>query len=183
MRTAAVLAALVLAAPPALAQESTPAAAARDCETCPALALVPPGQFMLGSAPDAPELDAATGESPAVELSFSRPFLVSKREITVGEFRRFVAATGAQFAPGCRVWSGGQWVQDHDRGWQDPGFAGAPRDDEPVVCVSWDDARAYAEWLSTESGKRYRLPFGGRVGIRRARRHFFPALLGRARFA
>jgi formylglycine-generating enzyme required for sulfatase activity len=158
MRTAAVLAALSLAAQPALSQEPPPAAAARDCETCPALALVPPGQFMLGSAPDAPELDAATGESPAVELSFSRPFLVSKREITVGEFRRFVAATGARFAPGCRVWSGGQWVQDHDRGWQDPGFAGAPRDDEPVVCVSWDDARAYAEWLSAESGKRYRLP-------------------------
>jgi formylglycine-generating enzyme required for sulfatase activity len=60
--------------------------------------------------------------------------------------------------PGCRVWAGGQWVQDHDRSWRDPGFATAPRDDEPVVCVSWDDARAYAEWLSARSGKRYRLP-------------------------
>jgi len=119
---------------------------------------VPPGQFMMGSAPDAPELDAATGESPAVELSFSRPFLISSREVKVGEFRRFVEATGAKSVPGCRVWSGGQWVQDHDRNWRDPGFASAPRDDEPVVCVSWDDAHAYADWLAKSSGKRYRLP-------------------------
>ena len=108
--------------------------------------------------PDAPELDPATGESPAVALSFSRPFQISRREITVGEFRRFVESTGAKAVPGCRVWAGGQWVQDIDRSWRDPGFWAPPRDDEPVVCVSWDDARAYAEWLSAESGKRYRLP-------------------------
>jgi formylglycine-generating enzyme required for sulfatase activity len=134
------------------------AGAARDCPACPELAVVPPGQFMMGSAPDAPELDAMSGESPAVELSFSRPFLVSTREVTVGEFRRFVEATAAKSVAGCRVWAGGQWVQDHDRSWRDPGFAAAPRDDDPVVCVSWDDARAYAAWLSAESGKRYRLP-------------------------
>jgi formylglycine-generating enzyme required for sulfatase activity len=159
MRPAAIVVVLCLASAQSLAQEApaAPTPAPRDCDVCPELALVPPGQFMLGSAPDAAELDAATGEAPAVALSFSRPFLVSKHEITVGEFRRFVTATGAKFAAGCRVWSGGQWVQDHDRGWQDPGFSGPPRDDEPVVCVSWDDARAYAEWLSKESGKRYRL--------------------------
>ena len=138
--------------------QDAPAEPARDCEACPELALVPPGQFMLGSAPDAPELDAKSGESPAVALSFSRPFLVSRREISVGEFRRFVEATGAKSGPGCRVWSGGQWVQDTGRSWRDPGFAAAPRDDDPVVCVSWQDARAYAEWLAKTSGKRYRLP-------------------------
>ena len=151
---------LALATPAAFAQAapSAPAAEARDCDVCPELALVPPGQFMMGSAPDARELDAASGESPAVPLSFTRPFLISRREVTVGEFRRFVEATGAKAVPGCRVWFGGQWVQDHDRSWRDPGFATAPRDDEPVVCVSWNDARAYAEWLATKSGKGYRLP-------------------------
>ncbi len=148
---------LLLAAPQSFAQ-AAPAGEPRDCEVCPALALVPPGQLMMGSAPDAPEVDAASGESPAVPLSFSRPFLISRHEITVGEFRRFVEAKGAKAVPGCRVWSGRQWVQDHDRSWRDPGFAAPPRDDEPVVCVSWDDARAYAEWLTAESGKRYRLP-------------------------
>ena len=159
MRPWVVAALLLFVAGPASSQAPAPAAAAaRDCEVCPELATVPPGQFLIGSAPDAAELDTATGESPAVQLSFARPFQVSRREITVGEFRRFVEATGAKAVPGCRVWSGGQWIEDPDRSWRDPGFASAPRDDEPVVCVSWDDARAYAEWLSSESGKRYRLP-------------------------
>jgi len=156
-----ILAAVLLLAAGRAAPQAAPdsaAGAARDCDVCPELATVPPGQFLIGSSPDAPELDADTGESPAVALSFSRPFQVSRREITVGEFRRFVEATGAKSVPGCRVWAGGQWVQDPDRSWRDPGFAAAPRDDDPVVCVSWDDARAYAEWLSAESGKRYRLP-------------------------
>lgn len=130
----------------------------RDCPVCPELTLVPPGQFMMGSPADAAELDAATGESPGVALSFARPFLISRSEITVAEFRRFVDATGARHVPGCRVWQGGQWMQDRDRSWRDPGFAGPPRDDEPVVCVNWDDARAYAAWLASQSGKRYRLP-------------------------
>ena len=157
MTRAFLVALLLLAAAPATAQQ-TPAADSRDCEVCPELALVPPGQFRMGSAPDAPELEPGRGESPAVALSFARPFLISKREISNGEYRRFVDATGAKPAVGCRVWAGGQWIQDQDRSWRDPGFAAAPRDDEPVVCVSWDDARSYAEWLSAESGKRYRLP-------------------------
>jgi formylglycine-generating enzyme required for sulfatase activity len=148
---------LALLAGPALPQ-AAPAGAARDCEVCPELALVPPGQFVMGSAPDAAELDPASGESPPVALSFARPFLVSRREITVGEYRRFVEATGAKAVPGCRVWSGGQWIRDGGRSWRDPGFAAAPRDDDPVVCVSWEDARAYAAWLAQESGKGYRLP-------------------------
>jgi len=157
MRHAWLAAILLLPAPAALPQ-AAPAAAPRDCTVCPDLALVPPGQFQMGSAPDAVELDPESGESPPVALSFSRPFLISSREITVGEFRRFVEATGAKAVPGCRVWAGKQWIQDRDRSWRDPGFAAAPRDDDPVVCVSWDDARAYAEWLAAESGKRYRLP-------------------------
>jgi formylglycine-generating enzyme required for sulfatase activity len=157
MRRALLAATLVLIAAPAAAQQA-PASASRDCDACPELALVPPGQFMMGSSPDAPELEPGRGESPAVALSFARPFMISKNEITHGEFRRFVEATGAKAAPGCRVWSGGQWIRDQDRSWRDPGFAAPPRDDEPAVCVSWDDARAYAEWLSSESGKRYRLP-------------------------
>jgi formylglycine-generating enzyme required for sulfatase activity len=157
MRRALLGALLALLAGPALPQ-AAPAGAARDCEACPELALVPPGQFVMGSPPDAAELDPASGESPPVALSFARPVLVSRREITVGEYRRFVEATGAKAVPGCRVWAGRQWIRDEGRSWRDPGFAAAPRDDDPVVCVSWEDARAYAAWLAAESGKRYRLP-------------------------
>ena len=135
-----------------------PAANAPDCDACPVLALVPPGIFQLGSMPDAAELDPTTGESPPVAISLTHSFYASSREISFGEFRRYVAATGMEPAPGCRVWLDGQWVLERERSWRDPGFPLPPADDEPVVCVNWDDAHAYAEWLARESGKRYRLP-------------------------
>lgn len=157
MRRALLIAGLIAAAP-APAQQPAPPAAPRDCPVCPELAVVPPGNFLMGSAPDVLEADAAAGETPAIAISLARPLQVSRWEITVGEFRRYVEATGAEPAPGCRVRAGGQWVQERDRSWRDPGFALPPQDDEPVVCVNWDDARAYAEWLARESGRRYRLP-------------------------
>lgn len=151
--------ALLAVTSPGPAQPTAPAPPeSRDCPDCPELAVVPPGHFLMGSAPDALEADATTGEAPAIAISMARPMHVARREITVGEFRRYVEATGAEPAPGCRVWIGGQWVLERDRSWRDPGFALPPLDDEPVVCVNWDDARAYAEWLAQESGKRYRLP-------------------------
>jgi formylglycine-generating enzyme required for sulfatase activity len=155
-----ILLTLTVFAPGAFAQQAAPAPppASRDCPACPELALAPPGRFLMGSAPDAVELDATTGESPAAAVSFARPFYVSRREITVGEFRRYIEATHAEPAAGCRIWLGGQWVFERDRSWRDPGFALPPQDDEPVVCVNWEDARGYAEWLSKESGKHYRLP-------------------------
>lgn len=157
MRASPAIFALLLASPAGLAQQPA-AAPARDCEACPEMAVIPPGQFRLGSSPDAPELDPSTGESPSVALSFTRPFLMARREVTVGEFRRYVEATGAEPAAGCRVWLGGGWVEERDRGWRDPGYPQPPRDDDPAVCISWEDARAYADWLSQQSGQRYRLP-------------------------
>ena len=102
MRVSLVFSALLFAAPQAPGQ-SQPAADPRDCTVCPELAVVPPGQFTMGSPPDAAELEAGRGESPAVTLSFARPFLISRREITVGEFRRFVDATDAKAVAGCRT--------------------------------------------------------------------------------
>ncbi|NUS38475.1 MAG: SUMF1/EgtB/PvdO family nonheme iron enzyme [Lysobacter sp.] len=43
--------------------------------------------------------------------------------------------------------------------WQTPGFAQSPS--QPVVCVSWGDASAYAQWLGRRTGFRYRLPNAG----------------------
>lgn len=159
MMRAGLLVALLAAAFPAAAQQARPAApAATDCPECPPLALVPPGAFTLGTPPDAREVDAGTGESQPLLVTMGRPYYVSAREITVGEFRRFTQATGYSPPAGCRVWLGGQWVFDRERSWSDPGFAQPPADDEPVVCVNWEDARAYAQWLAERSGRGYRLP-------------------------
>jgi len=43
-----------------------------------------------------------------------------------------------------------------DCSWRNLGFAQG--DDEPVVCVSWDEAQAYVCWLSESTGRAYRLP-------------------------
>ncbi len=157
MMRRALLVMALLAAVPAHAQPAPPRAAA-DCAECPELALVPPGVFTMGTASNAREVDAASGETPPVRIAISQPFYVSAREITVGEFRRFVEATGYEPPLGCRVWMDGQWIEDRDRSWRDPGFALPPAEDSPVVCVNWTDARAYAEWLSSRSSRKYRLP-------------------------
>jgi formylglycine-generating enzyme required for sulfatase activity len=156
MRRMTLLLGLLALSSASLAQQAP--APATDCAECPELALVPPGTYRMGSPPDAAELDPRSGESPAVTVTLSRPFFIGAREVTVAEFRRFVEDSGYEPPPGCRVWRGGQWVQDRDRSWRDPGFAQPPADDEPVVCVNWEDARAYADWLAGKSGLKYRLP-------------------------
>ena len=50
----------------------------------------------------------------------------------------------------------GQRMEERPKAsWRNPGF---PQDDShPVVCVSWEDAKAFAAWLSSQSGRDYRL--------------------------
>jgi formylglycine-generating enzyme required for sulfatase activity len=167
MRRVVILAGLLLtgltahvayAATPPATPPAVTAGLATDCPECPVLALVPPGSFDMGTMPDAAEMDASTGETPPVHIQLSRPFFVGAHEVTVGEFRRFVEDTRYEPPSGCLVRMGNQWVMDRDRSWRDPGFAQPPADDDPVVCVDWEDARAYAAWLAAKSGLNYRLP-------------------------
>lgn len=86
----------------------------------------------------------------------------------MGEFQRFVQATNYQteaernvHESGCFGFSetqeGGEWFGWRaGRNWRNPGFNQS--DDHPVVCVSWNDAVAYIDWLNRESGQTYRLP-------------------------
>ena len=91
-------------------------------------------------------------------VSLEKTFAISKHEVTLGEFKRFVKAS--RYRPdsersGCGRSSG--IVRDSAKSsWKRPGFKQA--ENHPVVCVSRRDAMAYATWLSRETGRSYRLP-------------------------
>ena len=104
----------------------------------------------------APESEAGSfdDERPVHRVGV-QSFAVGVHEVTVSEFGRFVEGTGHSTGGSCRVFTGGQWELRNGFGWRNPGFGQGGG--HPVVCVSWDDARAYAEWLSRSTGRRYRL--------------------------
>ena len=84
----------------------------RDCAACPEMVVLADGTLAMG-----------------------------RYEVTVGEYRAFVSATGG---------TGNDEWRDYGRFRQ--------TDRHPVVYVSWDDARAYVGWLSRTTGATYRLP-------------------------
>jgi len=87
-------------------------------------------------------------------------FAIGKSDVTVGQFRRFADATGyksdAERNKGCMVLNGNNWKKQGDANWKNPGFQ--QEDNHPVVCVSWNDALAFANWMNTLGTGRYRLP-------------------------
>ena len=53
------------------------------------------------------------------------------------------------------TWTGNTFEMDRTKDWRNPGYPQS--DSHPVTCVSWEDANAYAGWLSRETGRKYRL--------------------------
>jgi formylglycine-generating enzyme required for sulfatase activity len=122
----------------------------RDCPGCPEMVAVPAASFMMGAAAD----EVVSGQpEDQVLVSIARPFAVGRFAVTRGEFAAFVAATGQRIEGPCH--RRGEHGKSAERDWQSPGFAQDDR--HPVVCVSWRDAKAYTAWLSSTTGKRYRL--------------------------
>ena len=124
----------------------------QDCPTCAAMTVIPSGRFKQG----APGADPAAlrFEKPLHWVTIGAPFALSTNPVTVDEFREFVTATGHEMQ-GCEIYDG-KWKFRRDNNWQNPGFAQTGA--HPVTCVSFDDANAYAHWLSTKTGHHYRLP-------------------------
>jgi formylglycine-generating enzyme required for sulfatase activity len=119
---------------------------------------IPKGQFQMGSPPG--EQGRDNDEGPQHSVSIERAIAVGRFELTRGEFERFKEKTGyvtdAEKGKSCWTWFSGKWTEQPGANWRSVGF-----DEDathPVVCVSWNDARANANWLSEETGKRYRLP-------------------------
>ncbi len=138
----------------------------QDCADCPRMVVLPAGEFTMGS----PAAEAGRGfdEGPQRVVSIAQPFALGRAEVTVAEFRRFADESGYRTeaerdarAQGCSGFiyadpaaanPGGPAVTS----WRSPGLTQA--ESHPVLCVSWNDARAYAQWLSKKTARRYRLP-------------------------
>ena len=138
---------------------AAPAASAdiQDCPDCPALVVIPAQTVRIGVSDDVPDRRAT--ERAATMATIARPFAMAKTEVTRAQYAAFVAAArytppvGTQ--PGCNYFNGIYgYVADHD--WRNPGFA--QRESEPVLCVSYHDAAAYAAWLTKRTGRAYRVP-------------------------
>ena len=148
-----------------------PGWAFRDCPECPEMVVVPAGSFMMGS--PASEEGRWDDEGPVHRVTISELFAVGKYEVTRGEFGQFMDATGHSTATDCKTYENGEFKRRSGLGWQNPGY----RQDErhPVVCVSWDDAKAYVAWLSQKTEERYRLlseaewEYAARAGTRTSR--------------
>ena len=129
----------------------------RDCTGCPEMVVIPAGKFMMGS-PEGEE-ERFENEGPRHEVTIPKPLAVGRYEVTRGEFALFVSETGHDMTRGCLFGligrPGTRWSRDDDLSWQNPGYSQTDR--HPVTCVSWLDAKAYVDWLSRKTGKRYRL--------------------------
>jgi formylglycine-generating enzyme required for sulfatase activity len=110
--------------------ERLPGELFRDCSDCPELAIVPSGEFDMGST-------AKPTEQPVHHVSIPKNFAIGRRDVTFAEWDRCVAQSACKFSP-------------PDQGWG--------RVDRPVTNVSWDDAKEFIAWLSKTTGKPYRLP-------------------------
>ncbi len=116
------------------------------------------GSFEMGSE------KGESDEKPMHTITLSNYF-IGKYEVTVGQFRKFIAATGyktsADINGGSYLWNGSQWKLQPGINWEYDalGFK-RPETEEnhPVIHVSWTDALEYTKWLSSVTGKAFRLP-------------------------
>jgi formylglycine-generating enzyme required for sulfatase activity len=121
----------------------------KECADCPEMVVVPAGSFTMGSPGD--EKDRSSNEGPQHAVMIGRQFAVGKLHVTVDQFGAFVKESGYQASKTCPKWPSA----NRDGSWRNPGFVQEAA--HPVVCVSWDDANAYAAWLAKKTGKPYRL--------------------------
>jgi formylglycine-generating enzyme required for sulfatase activity len=125
----------------------------------PIMVWIPAGDFRLGS--PAGESGRNSDEQ-QVPVEIRRPIAIGETELSVAQYRRFVAATGYRTEVAASStclrpdddWE--QLVPDITLSWERPGYD--VTEQSPVACITWNDAMAYAEWLGERTGKTYRLP-------------------------
>jgi formylglycine-generating enzyme required for sulfatase activity len=156
-----VIAIALIAASGCMAAEDPNATTFRDCPDCPELVRIPAGTFLMGSTPEETDRAAvpdgrARNEHPPVSVNVAKDFAIGRRELTIGEFRQFVEATGFAPAPGCYGLNGRAWQLDPEATWSAPGHP--VTDAYPASCLAASDYEAYLDWLSQKTGAVYRFP-------------------------
>lgn len=112
-----------------------PADTFKDCDVCPEMVVLPPGEFQMGSPDD--EAGRTSEEAPRHVARIGYTLAVAKFEATFAEWDACVADGGCKHQP-------------RDSGWG--------RGSQPVINVSWDDITSqYLPWLSRRTGQSYRL--------------------------
>ena len=125
------------------------------------LILIPAGEFRMGITDN--DTDVENDKKPQHLVRITKPFFLGTHEVTRGQFKHFVDETRYRTdaeKDGKGGWGWGserqKWEQHPDFTWLHP--CHAQTDEDPVVEVDWNDALAFAEWLSRKEGKVYRLP-------------------------
>ncbi|TVP96819.1 MAG: hypothetical protein EA381_16565 [Planctomycetaceae bacterium] len=133
-------------------------------------ARIEPGEFTMGNEESVEKLleqypgseESWFADAPAHRVRLTKAYYLATHEVTRGDFRRFVDATGYQTeaerdGKGGRGYTeAGNFEQKPEYSWRNPGFE--QTEEHPVVNVSWNDAIAYCAWLSEAEGQTYRLP-------------------------
>ncbi|WP_198243418.1 formylglycine-generating enzyme family protein [methane-oxidizing endosymbiont of Gigantopelta aegis] len=128
----------------------------------PKLQRIPAGCFQMRIASLEQEQKLRSGQ----RICFRRYFEMGVHEVTIAEFKRFVAQTNYisdaeidYLKPGCwsydenkQQWGWWSWAN-----WRQP-VQGEIDDRQPVSCVNYYDIQAYITWLNAETGEHYRLP-------------------------
>lgn len=133
----------------AMARDPSPSESFRECEDCPVMRILPAGTFLMGTANLFPE-DGP--DHKPLQVKIKKPFAIGVYEVTLGEFKKFIGKGKIE---------GNCIITGPFSGAEGPTFAShsfKQRDDEPVVCVSWEDAKHFIDWINSKvSGAPYRL--------------------------
>jgi formylglycine-generating enzyme required for sulfatase activity len=160
IRRCSVIVGLLMALWQVTAVAAEPAGQFRDCADCPEMVRVPAGSFAMGTALADARDPLMRAESQVSTVRIGKAFALGRVEVTRKEYLKFLADSTYDGAGPCIAWDDtlGRFNSDRDRGPEHPGASHPVRDDHPVSCVSWADAKAYVAWLAHKTGKPYRLP-------------------------